>query len=97
MEALELHILPESPTIVRDKNGDMVAAFSVFGNAKELITVSKQISKAINCYTSILEKLILLYAELDREEIENAKRLAAEAYNDAINGNTIKKEECVKV
>jgi hypothetical protein len=86
MDSLMLHILPESPTVIKDADGDTVATLSVCGSVKVAASRLVAISRAVNSYAPLLEKLTLIYAELDRCEIEKAKRLASEAYYDAIHG-----------
>jgi hypothetical protein len=86
MEYLELKVLPESPTIIRNDKDEEIATILIHGSQAVRENRISQISKAINGYEVLLDAMILIFAELDRDELDKAKRIATEAYYNATKG-----------
>jgi len=86
MEYLELKVLPETPTVIRnDKDGEF-ATILIHGNSDTWENKIQHVAKTINGYDVLLDAMIMIFAELDRDELDKAKRLATEAYYKATKG-----------
>lgn len=86
MEYLELKVLPESPTIIRNDKDEEIATVLVHGSSTTRENRILYIGNAINGYDVLLDAMILIFAELDRDELDKAKRIATEAYYNATKG-----------
>jgi hypothetical protein len=86
MEYLELKVLPESPTIIRNDKDEEIATILIHGSRDMREGRIKHIATTINGYDVLLDAMILIFAELDRDELDNAKRIATEAYYNATKG-----------
>jgi hypothetical protein len=77
---LELKVLPDSLTVIRDDRDEVIGNISVNGVGELQQNRTKHIAKAINSYELLIDALMMIHVELDNDGAEKAKQLASEAY-----------------
>jgi hypothetical protein len=81
MEPLSLHVSTGVPVVLQDESGESVAIMN--GINEIAVKNAKRIADAVNNHVQLLQALISIYTQLDNDKIEEAKKVATEAYFNA--------------